>query len=39
MAAQRLTNEKPGQTLQPTAPLVHDAYLRLVSGNGGRTLE
>ncbi len=33
LAAQRLTQEKPGQTLQPTA-LVHDAYLRLVGGNG-----
>jgi RNA polymerase sigma factor (TIGR02999 family) len=29
LAAQRLTQEKPGQTLQATA-LVHDAYLRLV---------
>jgi RNA polymerase sigma factor (TIGR02999 family) len=29
LAAQRLTSEKPGQTLQPTA-LVHEAYLRLV---------
>jgi RNA polymerase sigma factor (TIGR02999 family) len=29
LAAQRLTLEKPGQTLQPTA-LVHEAYLRLV---------
>src|SRR4051794_7466494 len=29
LAAQRLAQEKPGQTLQPTA-LVHDAYLRLV---------
>jgi RNA polymerase sigma factor (TIGR02999 family) len=29
LAAQRLTQEKPGQTLQPTA-LVHEAYLRLV---------
>jgi RNA polymerase sigma factor (TIGR02999 family) len=32
LAAQRLANEKPGQTLQATA-LVHEAYLRLV-GNG-----
>jgi RNA polymerase sigma factor (TIGR02999 family) len=32
LAAARLTDEKPGQTLQPTA-LVHEAYLRLV-GNG-----
>src|SRR5436853_7113264 len=29
LAAQRMANEKPGQTLQPTA-LVHEAYLRLV---------
>jgi RNA polymerase sigma factor (TIGR02999 family) len=29
LAAQRLTQEKPGQTLQSTA-LVHEAYLRLV---------
>ena len=29
LAAQRLSHEKPGQTLQPTA-LVHEAYLRLV---------
>jgi RNA polymerase sigma factor (TIGR02999 family) len=27
-----LAQEKPGQTLQPTA-LVHEAYLRLVSGD------
>src|SRR5580692_57524 len=31
LAAQRLAQEKPGQTLQPTA-LVHEAYLRLVDG-------
>ncbi len=31
-AAQRMAQEKPGQTLQPTA-LVHEAYLRLV-GHG-----
>jgi RNA polymerase sigma factor (TIGR02999 family) len=30
LAAQRLAQEKPGQTLQATA-LVHEAYLRLVS--------
>jgi RNA polymerase sigma factor (TIGR02999 family) len=30
LAAQRLAQEKPGQTLQATA-LVHDAYLRLVA--------
>src|SRR5262245_33452557 len=32
LAAHRLTQEKPGQTLQATA-LVHEAYLRLVDGN------
>jgi len=32
LAAARLAEEKPGQTLQPTA-LVHEAYLRLV-GDG-----
>jgi RNA polymerase sigma factor (TIGR02999 family) len=31
MAAQRLAQEKPGQTLEATA-LVHEAYLRLVGG-------
>ncbi len=31
LAAQRLANEKPGQTLQATA-LVHEAYVRLVGG-------
>jgi RNA polymerase sigma factor (TIGR02999 family) len=30
LAAQKLTHESPGQTLQPTA-LVHEAYLRLVA--------
>src|SRR5262249_11524985 len=30
LAAQRLAQEAPGQTLQPTA-LVHEAYLRLVA--------
>jgi RNA polymerase sigma factor (TIGR02999 family) len=34
LAAARLSHEKPGQTLQPTA-LVHEAYLRLV-GTGGK---
>ena len=29
LAAAKLANEKPGQTLQATA-LVHDAYIRLV---------
>jgi RNA polymerase sigma factor (TIGR02999 family) len=32
LAARRLANEKPGQTLQATA-LVHDAYLRLVGAD------
>jgi RNA polymerase sigma factor (TIGR02999 family) len=31
LAAAKLAQEKPGQTLQPTA-LVHEAYLRLVDG-------
>ena len=31
VAAQKLAQEKPGQTLDPTAP-VHEAYLRLVAG-------
>jgi RNA polymerase sigma factor (TIGR02999 family) len=33
LAAVRLANERPGQTLQATA-LVHDAYLRLAGGSG-----
>lgn len=32
LAAARLAEEKPGQTLQPTA-LVHEAYLRLVGAD------
>lgn len=32
LAAAKLANEKPGQTLQATA-LVHEAYLRLVGGD------
>lgn len=32
LAAVRMTEENPGQTLQATA-LVHEAYLRLVKGN------
>jgi RNA polymerase sigma factor (TIGR02999 family) len=32
LAAQKLAQEKPGQTLQATA-LVHEAYLRLVEGD------
>ena len=35
LAAQRLAQEKPGQTLQATA-LVHEAYLRLVDDNPTR---
>jgi RNA polymerase sigma factor (TIGR02999 family) len=31
LAAQKLAQEKPGQTLEATA-LVHEAYLRLVAG-------
>jgi RNA polymerase sigma factor (TIGR02999 family) len=36
-AAQKLAQERPGQTLDPTA-LVHEAYMRLVDGGkeGGR---
>ncbi len=33
LAAQKMALEKPGQTLQATA-LVHEAYLRLVEGEG-----
>src|SRR5262249_14157371 len=32
LAAQKLAQEKPGQTLEPTA-LVHEAYLRLVDAD------
>ena len=35
LAAQKLAQEKPGQTLQATA-LVHEAYLRLVDGEKDR---
>jgi RNA polymerase sigma factor (TIGR02999 family) len=35
LAAQKLTYEQPGQTLQATA-LVHEAYLRLVSDEPGK---
>src|SRR6266699_6500379 len=35
LAAHRMANERPGQTLQPTA-LVHEAWLRLV---GNRAFE
>jgi RNA polymerase sigma factor (TIGR02999 family) len=33
LAAQKMAQERPGQTLQATA-LVHEAYLRLVSADG-----
>ena len=36
LAAQRLAQEKPGQTLEATA-LVHEAYLRLVGSEGSGT--
>jgi RNA polymerase sigma factor (TIGR02999 family) len=35
LAAQKLAQEKPGQTLQATA-LVHEAYLRLLDGDQAR---
>jgi RNA polymerase sigma factor (TIGR02999 family) len=38
LAARKLAQEKPGQTLQPTA-LVHEAYLRLVDVNEARQWE
>jgi len=38
LAAQRLAQEKPGQTLQATA-LVHEAYLRLVDVESGSRRE
>src|SRR6267378_4527958 len=34
LAAQKLVQEKPGQTLQATA-LVHEAYLRLLGSEAG----
>jgi RNA polymerase sigma factor (TIGR02999 family) len=36
LAAQKLTQEKSGQTLQPTA-LVHEAYLRLVDAEDAQS--
>ncbi len=33
LAACKMANEAPGQTLQPTA-LVHEVWLRLIGGNG-----
>ena len=38
LAAQRLAQEQPGQTLQATA-LVHEAYLRLVPNSGRKSGE
>jgi RNA polymerase sigma factor (TIGR02999 family) len=38
LAAQRLSQEAPGQTLEPTA-LVHEAYLRLVGQDAARRWE
>ena len=38
LAAQKLAQEKPGQTLQATA-LVHEAYLRLVPSGGRESAE
>jgi RNA polymerase sigma factor (TIGR02999 family) len=38
LAAQKLAQEKPGQTLQATA-LVHEAYLRLVASQGSKRAE
>jgi RNA polymerase sigma factor (TIGR02999 family) len=38
LAAQKLAQEKPGQTLQATA-LVHEAFLRLVGSGGGRSYQ
>src|SRR3954452_1844387 len=35
LAAQRMAQEKPGQTLQATA-LVHEAYVRLVGAEQGQ---
>ena len=38
LAAAKLANEKPGQTLQATA-LVHEAYLRLLGPDGNAKFE
>ncbi|MCF7763259.1 MAG: sigma-70 family RNA polymerase sigma factor [Verrucomicrobia bacterium] len=35
LAAHKMANEKPGQTLQATA-LVHEAWIRVSGGNGSR---
>src|SRR5216683_324382 len=34
LAAQKMSRQKPGHTLQPTA-LVHEAWVRLTGGDGG----
>lgn len=36
LAAQKMTRERPGHTLQPTA-LVHEAYLRRIGGSDSAT--
>src|SRR5450755_3409308 len=36
LAARKMTQEKPGQTIQATA-LVHEAYLRLVASSGEKS--
>ncbi len=36
LAAQKLTQEKPGQTLEATA-LVHEAYVRMLGGEGAES--
>ncbi len=38
LAAVRLAQEKPGQTLQATA-LVHEAWMRLIGNDGGASFE
>jgi RNA polymerase sigma factor (TIGR02999 family) len=38
LAAAKMTRERPGQTLQPTA-LVHEAWLRLVDADGQSVFE
>ncbi len=38
LAAEKMAQENPGQTLQATA-LVHEAYIRLVDADAGPALE
>ncbi len=38
LAAAKMSRERPGQTLQPTA-LVHEAWMRLVDADGQARLE